>query len=310
MLSSRLLFRSTFRNYSIGPHNVYSTSVLHSESIYNTKTSASSILFLHGLLGNGRNLKTFAKQVCQLHQSQGHLLDLRGHGKSRIVSQHQDDDHRHSFEACVQDISAHISSHTNTTLFEEHPHTLVGHSWGGRMALQYAARAVMQHQETALKRVWLLDTVPGQAHSSVEQVIDAVDQLQQQQPLQDRKALVQTLTKDFGLDMAIAQWLGSSFRNGDFGFDLSVVKDILPEFATQDYYGLLKELLDNGIRVDLVRGGQNKAWTMETLRELESISKQHPQKLGLHVLPTAGHWVHVDDLTGLVDLFRKHHIQF
>jgi pimeloyl-ACP methyl ester carboxylesterase len=176
------------------------------------------------------------------------------------------------------------------------------------MALQYAAAATQQQQQTALKRVWLLDTVPGQAHTSVEQVIDAVDQLQRQQPPpSDRKALVQTLTNEFGLDIAIAQWWGSSFHNGDFGFDLSVVQDILPEFATQDFYGLLEELLENDVRVDLVRGGKNKGWTIDTLAKLESLAKQHPEKFGLHVLPKAGHWVHVDDLTGLVDLFAKHH---
>jgi esterase len=303
MMSSSSLLRSAVNHRGITSSRYYSTSFLHSESIGINKNSnsnsSSSILFLHGLLGNGRNLKTFAKQVCELHQTQGHLMDLRGHGKSRISQ----DQTNHSFDACVQDIV-----HTSQTSFETHPHTLVGHSWGGRMALQYAAAATQQQQQTALKRVWLLDTVPGQAHTSVEQVIDAVDQLQRQQPPpNDRKALVQTLTNDFGLDTAISQWLGSNFRNGDFGFDLSVVQDILPEFATQDFYGLLEELLlGNDVRVDLVIGGKNKAWTNDTFAKLVSLAKQHPEKFVLHVLPKAGHWVHVDDLTGLVDLFAKH----
>jgi hypothetical protein len=50
-----------------------------------------------------------------------------------------------------------------------------------------------------------------------------------------------------GLDAGIAQWLASSFDGKDFGFDLPVVHDILPEFATQDFYRLLDRILDNGI---------------------------------------------------------------
>ena len=276
---------------------ISSNNVLHSESIGND-TSPSSILFLHGLLGNGRNLKTFAKQVCQIQETKGHLMDLRGHGQSRITETHGPNSH--SFQACVGDIA-----HTSTSEFDSHPDTIVGHSWGGRMALQYAANADHKDQ---VKRVWLLDTVPGQAHSSVEQVIDAVDQLSKdkQAPPKDRKELVHILTTKYGLDMAIAQWLASSFRNGDFGFDLNVVQDILPEFGTQDFYGMLETLLENGVRVDLVRGGKNTAWSIETLSTLEALAKENPQEFGLHVLPKAGHWVHVDDLKGLVNLFELH----
>ena len=304
--SSKSLLRQQYcRRWPVRFH----ATLLHSESIGTPSSStSSSILFLHGLLGNGRNLKTFAKQVCQLQNTQGHLLDLRGHGKSRISPETKSSGN-HSFEACVQDIA-----YTNDAKFAEqpgaHPQTLVGHSWGGRMALQYAAtyaETTIDSSSSSLKRIWLLDTVPGQAHSSVENVIDAVHQLQQSSvPPKDRQGLVETLTKDYGMDMSIAQWLASSFRNGDFGFDLEVVQDIMPEFETQDFYGLLQSLLDKKtVRVDLVRGGQNKGWDIQTLSKLESLGKTYPGQFQLHVLPKAGHWVHVDDLPGLVDLFAK-----
>mmetsp|Transcript_3067 Transcript_3067/g.8649 ORF Transcript_3067/g.8649 Transcript_3067/m.8649 type:complete len:168 (+) Transcript_3067:1530-2033(+) len=41
------------------------------------------VLFLHGLLGNTKNLKTFARAAIQSTPSSAMLMDLRGHGKSR-----------------------------------------------------------------------------------------------------------------------------------------------------------------------------------------------------------------------------------
>ena len=62
----------------------------------------------------------------------------------------------------------------------------------------------------------------------------------------------------------------------------------------------------NNIRIDLVRGGKNKEWDIDILRKLEGIQSEYPNKFALHVLPKAGHWVHVDDLGGLINLFETH----
>ena len=54
--------------------------LLHHELI--PSKSSKPIVFLHGLLGNGKNLKTLAKKVSERHSMSALLLDLRGHGKS------------------------------------------------------------------------------------------------------------------------------------------------------------------------------------------------------------------------------------
>jgi esterase len=274
--------------------------------------NSGSILFLHGLLGNGRNLNTFAKKVCEQQATKGYLMDLRGHGKSRITTSPKSSSS--SFDGCVQDIRQTLLT---TTLSEpqHHPSTLVGHSWGGRMALQYAATTATQDTSTTnnLRHVWLLDTVPGQANDSVERVISVVsDLLARGELFLDRKQLTAEL-QSRGLDPATSQWLASSYnsKNGDFGFDLDVVQDILPEFGAQDFFGLLESIVKystTGIRVDLVRGGRNTGWSddVRVLNELQNFAKEYPTQFGLHVLPKAGHNVHVDDMNGLVDLFRKY----
>ena len=270
------------------------------------------ILFLHGLLGHGRNLKTFAKQACEVQGKEGYLMDLRGHGQSRLhLSNAGTTSSNHTFAACVGDIEHTVASRLAHNGPGIESTTLVGHSWGGRMALQYAHDQVSGRFNTSaaavtLDRVWLLDTVPGQTNDSVERVISVVTKLRHEE-LGSKQDLVERLTKQEGLDMATAQWLASSYKgSGDFGFDLEVIQDILPEFGTQDFEGMVTTLLQNQVRVELVRGGKNKAWDVATLNRLESMQRQYPMLFGLHVLPKAGHWVHIDDVKGLVSLFETH----
>ena len=114
------------------------------------------------------------------------------------------------------------------------------------------------------------------------------------------------------MDKGVAQWLGSSYnrQTGDFGFDLDLVRNIQPEFANQDFVGLLRSILEandstTSTDVHLVRGGKNDAWSVQVLAALDALVKEFPLTFHVHVLPTAGHWLHVDDLPGLVSLFDK-----
>jgi pimeloyl-ACP methyl ester carboxylesterase len=321
------------------------TSPTNNNNINNNDDNV-DILFLHGLLGQGRNLKTFAKQVCHLRQAQhGWLMDLRGHGHSRIIAVPQTTTmtttttttrNRTTFANCVADIEYTINHHCSSSNNNNHhdrsrtlPRTVVGHSWGGRMAVQYAHQSLLDAATSTggsstppIKEVWLLDVVPGKANGSVEKVVEIVARLQQQQgyanngmPMTTKKELVRRLMEEEGLDLPTSSWLASSFSHddtrgtSDFGFDLSVVQDILPEFETQDLEGMMMDLLQAGVHVHVVRAGKNRAWDENPTvwnRWKQLQQQQQPPfhgLLGLHVLPNAGHWVHVDDLKGLVALF-------
>mmetsp|Transcript_27881 Transcript_27881/g.65516 ORF Transcript_27881/g.65516 Transcript_27881/m.65516 type:complete len:230 (-) Transcript_27881:586-1275(-) len=151
-------------------------------------------------------------------------------------------------------------------------------------------------------------------------------------PPPTKKEIVSVLTEPpHGMDPPTAQWLAMSYdeKSGDnFGFDNDLVTRLKPEFRDQDFHGLLRKVLaatetetntetktntetntntetknKNKTQVHVVRGGKNTGWSIPILSELEAVRREFPTNFHLHVLPSAGHNVHIDDLQGLVKLF-------
>jgi len=263
------------------------------QTLHTSQVDSGSNVFLHGLLGNGKNLKTLAKRF-----GGGILVDLRGHGQSISTARTG----RNTFEECAKDVLISTQDYQVSTI--------IGHSFGGRVALECA----MQHansESNKIQTTWLLDTVPGQAHDSVEQVLHAVEAVGDLGQYKTR-AQVSKLLEEQNLDKSLSQWLTSSMTTDSngymmWGFDVDMVKDILPHFGTQDFFGKLRHLVlseDTVSRVHLVRGGKNSAWSIDTLSQLHELSL-NSDRFNLHVLPNAGHWVHVDDLPGLSKIWKQ-----
>jgi len=270
------------------------------------------IVFLHGLLGNGRNMHSFAKQFCERQQARGVLVDLPGHGKSKGRPNQSDT----TVDGCITDLqkTLDIVGIAGT----ERDWTLVGHSMGGRIAMHYADQKILPQPE----RLILLDTVPGRPSPKVMHVMSVAEEIAPQLKMTPKthNELTDQLVNRHGIDMATAQWLASSFnpRTREFNFDIEAAKALVREFlhvkeAADDNDAFLERMhriltQNPGIlRVDLVRGGKNDSWDLAA-KQLEEMAKwTSAPPIGsisaffMHVLPKAGHWVHVDDLPGLLD---------
>lgn len=72
-----------------------------------------------------------------------------------------------------------------------------------------------------------------------------------------------------------------------------------------DYLPLL-EHVPKSMEITIVRAEKSDRWNTDVIQQLECLaSKQVDQskgKVSVHVLPNAGHWVHVDNPKGLLEI--------
>ena len=323
-----------------------------------TSPPAHTIAFLHGLLGNGRNVKTMARNLVKQHHelyphsTRGLLLDVRGHGKSQLP---MTDTATTTFADCVRDVQEtllhlHASefNSTNTdnqasssTTDSESPPTLislVGHSLGGRLSLQYA----YEQLDPIPHEVWLLDTVPGGMNQQVMDIVQKLHDFSKEYTLNrpkestpndqdgkvrndERTLVARRLYQDYGIDQATSQWLASAFQPSHneegqcFEFDLRVIDDLIQDFDKQDFVHQLETILqvndddDAGrptTRIDLVCAGNNPAWQAPENKPVVDYLKyelvpRHEPHFQIHVVPKAGHWVHIDNLSGLLQVMAR-----
>ena len=84
------------------------------------------VYVLHGILGSGRNWRSFARKlVRQRPDLTVHLLDQRNHGAA------PPSEPPHTLAACAADVQAVIEATAP-------PAALVGHSFGGKVVLTWA----------------------------------------------------------------------------------------------------------------------------------------------------------------------------
>src|SRR5688572_33330174 len=164
---------------------------------------ASKLAFvLHGALGSGQNFNRFAQKLSELRPEYRLLLvDLRHHGRSRGAPP------PNTLAACAQDL-LRLGEHLGQA-----PSVLIGHSFGGKVAVEYVRQAAESGTERAkveLTQVWVLDAVPGEQldgeqNSEVSAVIRAVRAVPM--PAASRRDVVNHLLNQSHLSSGLAEWM-------------------------------------------------------------------------------------------------------
>jgi esterase len=247
------------------------------------------LCFVHGILGSRRNWLSFARRMVRAHAGwRAVVVDLRAHGDSPRKEA------PHTLSACANDL-AEMFAHVG-----EEPSVLIGHSFGGKVALAYA-----RDHAAALDEVVLVDTPPGRTHrelglQEVERVIGILRDIPL--PLADRNALVDAL-RSRGLSNAIAQWMTTNVTPADGGlvwrFDLDVVRALIDDYGAENFIPYIAQLA-GAPHITLVRGGRSDRFTAADVVELQALERAG--KLTMHVVPNAGHWLHTDDPVALAHI--------
>jgi pimeloyl-ACP methyl ester carboxylesterase len=250
------------------------------------------MLVLHGILGSGANWRSFARRLATARPEQGFVLvDLRMHGQSQGAPP------PHTLEAVAEDLVR-----LDASLALPVPVTgVMGHSFGGKAALAYAARA-----GRVLDEVWILDASPGTRRdraSSTEAVLHALRAVPQ--PLPSRERFFEIIA-EHGQPRSIADWLAMNLRHADDGYrlrlDLDAVEALLDAYFATDLWPVLEQA-EAAQAFHLVIGGQSNALDAEDRARLDAIAARNP-RVHPHLLAEAGHWVHVDAPDALFALLR------
>ncbi|URE45251.1 Oligosaccharyltransferase subunit Ribophorin II [Musa troglodytarum] len=261
----------------------------------------STAFVLHGLLGSGRNWRSFSRDLAaQLQKSSPSrvwrmvLVDMRNHGRSAGL---KGLDLPHDMVNAAKDLANLVKSHGWAW-----PDVVIGHSMGGKVALEFAASvargdygelAVLPKQvllACEIEQLWVLDSVPGEVNSDetsgeVEKVLLTLQSLPS--PLPSRNNL-----KNEGEHVVWA-------------FDLQACIEMFNSYREKSYWPLL-EHPPKGLEIAIVQAENSDRWTQHVIERLDYLSRKEegPEegKISLHVLPKSGHWVHVDNPKGLLEI--------
>ncbi|HRI70340.1 MAG TPA: alpha/beta hydrolase, partial [Polyangium sp.] len=242
---------------------------------------------LHGIFGSGGNFRTFIRRLADTCPNWGFVLvDLRGHGQSLGAPP------PHTVESAAQDL-VHLGTHLGLEI-----RGVMGHSFGGKVALAYA-----ELRQDELDEVWVLDSTPsvridGMKNVGAGHVLDTLDALPERFP--SREFFFEHMTAS-GMNRGEIEWLAMNVRrDGDafrFRLDLKTIRALLEDYFTRDLWGPV-ERSDARRRMGFVIGGRSVTVNETDRARLSKLAETSP-RLELHALEHADHWVHVDDPEGL-----------
>jgi pimeloyl-ACP methyl ester carboxylesterase len=245
-----------------------------------------TVYVLHGILGSGRNWRSFARRlVAERDDLTVHLVDQRAHGSAPPSSG------PHTLAACADDLAALEARHGSADV-------VVGHSFGGKVALAWA-------EGPGRGAVWVLDSPPGlpdgQPTAESHDALGVLAALRScPTPVATRSELRQHL-RDAGLPEGIVMWLLTSSRRDADGwrwvFDLPAVDELLADYFRRDLWPVAL----SGHPVTLVKAERSDRWTAHDLEQAEAADASG--RIGWAVIEDAGHWLHVDNPDALLQLF-------
>jgi pimeloyl-ACP methyl ester carboxylesterase len=252
---------------------------------------------LHGALGSGQNFSRFSQKLAERRPDYRQVLvDLRHHGQSSGASP------PNTLASCAEDLRA-LGEHLGAQ-----PSVLIGHSFGGKVSIEYARQAT-ERQTPGPEQIWVLDAVPGaqpdgETNSEVAHVMAAVRAVPM--PAQSRRDVVAHLMSSAGLSSGLAEWMATNLRREPQGytwmFNLDGIEELMRDYFRVDLWGFLAQSRARP-QFELVVAERSDRWTPELrqrARALPAAAQVH-----YHELPRSGHWVHVDNPVALLDLMAE-----
>ena len=266
---------------------------------------------LHGLFGSGRNWRAVGAALGNAlvqhdpdYAWRITLVDQRCHGASTRAYHAEPP---HTLQSSALDLDALFGS-----LMGGAPDVLIGHSLGGKVALAYLATELKREAiyrspngKNPPKCTFVLDSAPWRLSNDFHGTKSTMDVLRDlPEVIPSRRWLHDTLGPQ-GLSADIINWLGTNLAPlpGQsapeplfWQWDFQGCESMFQSYADTDHWSTLHDAHHAGLTAEVVVAERSyNAWP-DAERHKLSAAPVH------HVLPRAGHWLHVDNPSGLVHL--------
>ncbi|WP_348534537.1 alpha/beta fold hydrolase [Pseudidiomarina mangrovi] len=233
---------------------------------YEIQGNGPAVVLLHGLFGDLDNLKGLGRELQQDYQVI--YVDLRNHGDS-AHAEHMD------FALMAADLRQLL---TKLELPAVH---LVGHSLGGKVAMEFALRYPQQSLS-----VVAADIAPVAYEAKHHHILDALSSLDLS-TISSRKEADQALAKTID-SIGVRQFLLKNLRldEGQFSWRLNLA-------ALQHNYPTLAGAVTDGHYsgpILFIKGGASDY----LLAQHEAAIRQRFSRVELKVIEGTGHWLHAE----------------
>jgi pimeloyl-ACP methyl ester carboxylesterase len=247
-----------------------------------------NLVMLHGIYGRGRNWQGIARALAAERPEYAcWLVDLPYHGESGPGA------HGDNVVGLAQDVDDWLATEGIT------PDAILGHSYGGKVALAIAARRPSQPLQ-----VWVIDSTPEikQPSGSAWQMLEIIRGLPSR--FTSRDEAVAAIVRG-GFPLGVAQWMGTNLaREGDafvWRLDFEAMDRLLHDFFNTDLWPVIEDpspLHD----LHFLKASESSALSAEGVARLDAVTGPH---IHLHHRE-GGHWIHAESPDVVTALLIDH----
>ena len=260
-----------------------------SSTLISEGAPTSLLYVLHGVFGSGRNWSSVMRRFVRSRPAWGaRTVDLRQHGASQGFAS------PHTIAATANDLAELAAAHGET------PAALLGHSFGGKVALMYA-----RNHGASLEQVWVIDSTPdaGVPDGSAWQMLELLRRVPRE--FGSRDELVQLLAR-FGIALPTAQWMATNLEQQDgryrWRLDLDALEELLRDFFDQDLWDVLEQPPAT-TRIHIVKARQSGILSAAAAARVKELSERHGRVFYHEV--DGGHWVNAENPDALLALMTR-----
>lgn len=246
------------------------------------------IYLLHGIYGRGRNWASIARRLVERRPGWGAVLvDLREHGDSLGFSG------PHTLRESAADL------HQLAQELGHSPAAVLGHSFGGKVALEYAR----EHPQ-GLRQLWVMDSTPD-AREPSGSAWEMIERIRAMPERFASRAEFAELLREHGYPEGVGQWMAMNLEPVDDEFswriDLSAMEELLRDFFRTDLWEVLEA--PGGPEIHLVRATESSVLDAEAVARAEAAGRGNA-RVHVHALE-GGHWINTDNPEGVLRLLGE-----